>query len=177
MISKHGRMKMYCKDDLSKIENYHEAVNDKENIWHLHHRLELTINGEFAHFKEDLIRLNMYYHRPAFELIFLREDEHHKLHGQFHKMTNDGIQAIKDKNTGRKRTEEQKKLISDRTREAMKNSVKFRKWHYEKLLQKRDRLQKELEAVTLLQKRDRLQKELETVTEILREYDARFAGK
>lgn len=150
MISTHGRMKMYCKDELSKIENYYDAVNDKENKWVLHHRLELTLNGEFAHTQAELIRMNMYYHRPAFELIFLKENEHHKLHGQFHKMTDNGIQAIKDKNTGRKRTEEQKKLISNRTKEAMKNSEKYNKWRCEKLLQKRDRLEKELETVTKL---------------------------
>lgn len=150
MISTHGRMKMYCKDDLSKIENYQEAVSDTENKWELHHRLELTLDGEFAHTQAELIRMNMYYHRPAFELIFMKEDEHHKLHGQFHKMTNDGIQMIKNKNTGRKRTDEQKKLISDKTKEAMKNSVKFRTWRYEKLLQKRDKLQKELDNITQL---------------------------
>lgn len=150
MISTHGRMKMYCKDDLSKIENYYDAVNDKENNWVLHHRLEMTLNGEFACSQTDLIRMNMYYHRPAFELIFIKEEEHRKLHGQFHKMTNDGIQMIKNKNTGRKRTDEQKKLISDRTKEAMKNSPKYKKWRYEKLLQKRDKLQKELETVTKL---------------------------
>ena len=33
----------YCKDDISKIENYEEAINDTE-LWVCHHRLELTIN-------------------------------------------------------------------------------------------------------------------------------------
>jgi len=49
--------KKYCKDEISKIENYEQAINDKENIWEIHHRLELTLEGEFAHTREELKRL------------------------------------------------------------------------------------------------------------------------
>ena len=31
----------YCKDDLSKIENYELAKADNFKDWHIHHRLEL----------------------------------------------------------------------------------------------------------------------------------------
>ena len=31
----------YCKDDLSKIENYELAKADNFKGWHIHHRLEL----------------------------------------------------------------------------------------------------------------------------------------
>lgn len=71
----------FCKDDISKIENYAAAIADKDNMWHCHHRLELTLDGEFALSKADLKRHNMYYHRPYFELIFLSQTEHKKLHG------------------------------------------------------------------------------------------------
>lgn len=74
--------KMYCKDDISKIENYQEAVNDKENKWVVHHRLETTLDGKFANEKKDLIRMNMYYNRPYFELIFLTTREHRQIHNK-----------------------------------------------------------------------------------------------
>lgn len=73
--------KSYCKDDISKIENYDKAIADTTQPWHCHHRLELTLDGEFALSRADLIRLNMYYNRPYFELIFLTNCEHHRLHG------------------------------------------------------------------------------------------------
>lgn len=80
MISKYWS-KMYCRDGLEKIENYEQAISDKENKWAIHHRLEFTINGEFAHTKKELKRLGMYYHRPYFELIFMKSEDHKRLHG------------------------------------------------------------------------------------------------
>lgn len=68
------------KGDLTKIENYDKAVADKTQTWICHHRLELTLDGEFAHTQEDLIRMGMYYNRPYFELIFVTRAEHNKLH-------------------------------------------------------------------------------------------------
>jgi hypothetical protein len=72
--------KQYCRDDISKIENYEQAINDKENKWVVHHRLEFTINGEFAHTWKELKKLGMYWKRPYFELIFMRANEHLQLH-------------------------------------------------------------------------------------------------
>ena len=72
--------KQYCKEDISLIENYDKAINDDTQIWVLHHRLELTLDGEYAHTKEELIRLDMYYHRPYYELIFLSKSDHQILH-------------------------------------------------------------------------------------------------
>lgn len=74
------RAKRFCKDDISKIQNYDKAIADTTQTWHCHHRLELTLDGEFAHKKEDLIRMDMYYKRPYFELIFLTKSEHRRLH-------------------------------------------------------------------------------------------------
>lgn len=70
----------FCKDDISKIENYDKAIADTTQTWECHHRLELTLEGEFAHSKEELNLLGMYYHRPYFELIFLTHSEHTRLH-------------------------------------------------------------------------------------------------
>ena len=70
------RTKRYCKDDISKIENYEQAINDKENKWVCHHRLELTLDCEEALSRSELKRMNMYYHRPYFELIFMKDIDH-----------------------------------------------------------------------------------------------------
>ena len=72
--------KRKCKDDISKIENYDKAIADNSQTWICHHRLELTLDGEFAHSKKELIRMNMYYNRPYFELIFLTPSDHKALH-------------------------------------------------------------------------------------------------
>lgn len=73
-------IRQYCKDDITKIENYDMAINDDTQTWHCHHRLEMTLDNEFALSQQDLIRFDMYYNRPYFELIFLTEEEHYKLH-------------------------------------------------------------------------------------------------
>ena len=75
-----GHARRFCKDDISKIENYDKAISDTSQTWVLHHKLELTLNGEFAHSRTDLIRFGMYFKRPYFELIFLPKFEHQRLH-------------------------------------------------------------------------------------------------
>lgn len=102
------RAKNYCKDDISKIENYDLAKNDKENSWVCHHRLEITLNGEYAISPADLRRHGMYYNRPYFELIFLSRSEHAKLHN---KANPNFCKSMKGKTShlkGRKLSEEHK---------------------------------------------------------------------
>ena len=69
----------YCKD-YKNIENYEKALADNFKGWHCHHRLEThTSDGERRLVditQKELIALNMYYHRPAEELIFLPRSEH-----------------------------------------------------------------------------------------------------
>ena len=77
------------KEELHKIENYDKAINDKTQVWHLHHRLELTLDGEFAHTSKELGRLGMYKHRPYFELIFLTEHDHKSLHASSEAISQD----------------------------------------------------------------------------------------
>lgn len=72
------RAKSYCKEDISLIENYDKAINDKEHTWDCHHRLEI---GEgYINSPKDLKLMNLYYNRPANELIFLTASEHQSLH-------------------------------------------------------------------------------------------------
>lgn len=74
------RLNTYCKDDITKIENYELAKADNFKGWEIHHRLELTLDGEHACSANDLERMNMYYNRPYFELIFLTRSAHRQLH-------------------------------------------------------------------------------------------------
>ena len=62
------------------IENYDKALADDFKGWMLHHRLECTLDGDFAHSANELKRLGMYYNRPYYELIYLTHSEHSKLH-------------------------------------------------------------------------------------------------
>lgn len=86
MIS-NSNVKYICKHR-EFVENYNEAVLDKTQMWDLHHRLETHFSdgnerpsNAFLS-KEELIALDMYWHRPPEELIFLRKSDHHKLHGK-----------------------------------------------------------------------------------------------
>lgn len=66
----------YCKEDISKIENYEQAKNDKSQVWICHHRTEIWWNCT----AQELIDNVCYYNRPAKELIFLTRGEHASLH-------------------------------------------------------------------------------------------------
>ena len=68
-------VKMYC-TDYTLIENYEEAIKDTSQIWHCHHHREIDEGLT----RTELIKLKLYYHRPAEELIFLTESAHRSLH-------------------------------------------------------------------------------------------------
>ena len=72
------RAKKFCKEDISKIENYGKAVNDTTQTWHCHHRTEIWWNCS----RQDLIDNECYYGRKACELIFLTPAEHKSLHSK-----------------------------------------------------------------------------------------------
>lgn len=71
------QVKKYCREDISLIENYAEAVSSEEK-YHCHHRLEL--NDGIILTKKDLANMGLYYKRPASELIFMKRAEHIRLH-------------------------------------------------------------------------------------------------
>ena len=74
---------LYCRaGELERIENYELAKADNFKGWDIHHRLELTLDGEFALTHEQLKMHDMYYNRPYYELIFLTKAEHRRLHKQ-----------------------------------------------------------------------------------------------
>jgi hypothetical protein len=76
MIGKNAQI--FCCEDLSLVENYKQAVNDNSQLWDCHHHLELSLNLSMQELKDR----NLYYNRPASELIFLTHSDHMKLHSQ-----------------------------------------------------------------------------------------------
>lgn len=68
------------------IENYDSALNDKNEIWECHHRLETHFSDGTprpkASFisKYELIALGSYYNISPNELIFMRKKDHRTLH-------------------------------------------------------------------------------------------------
>ena len=68
------RAKIFCKDDISLIENFEKAIYDSTQTWHCHHRRE-NISS-----RKELIKIGEYYNRPANELIFLTKSEHRAIH-------------------------------------------------------------------------------------------------
>lgn len=93
--------KLFCCEDISLIENYYEAVNDKTQSWELHHRLE----SELRLSKAELIESGRYYGVEAKYLIFLTKSEHSSLH---QKLNNNFKCKKKNGMLGRHHTEESK---------------------------------------------------------------------
>lgn len=118
------RASEYCREDLSLIENYAEAMADKTQVWHVHHRDEIRVlpSGMVARRTlQDLIEAGRYYQCPANELIFVTNAEHHKIHFKGRvgnrlgsRMTPEQKQHMRDVNIGRVMKPEWKAKISAR---------------------------------------------------------------
>lgn len=83
-----GNVYSFCRDDIRLIENFDEAITDRKNSWICHHRLECeeTPDGIRYRTSESLKEANLYYDRPANELIFLKPSEHTSLHNKYRKI-------------------------------------------------------------------------------------------
>ena len=68
----------FCNEEISNIENYKEALEDENETWVCHHKLEL--HNDYRNTVEEMKLMNLYYNRPACELIFMRRGEHTTLH-------------------------------------------------------------------------------------------------
>lgn len=75
----------FCNGDISEIENYSEAVADKE-CWHCHHRMEIQPDGVRLK-RKWMIEHGIYYDVDPFMLIFLKESDHRKLHSTGHQVS------------------------------------------------------------------------------------------
>lgn len=87
----------YCKEDISKIKNYVQAVNDKTQVWDCHHMTETWWNCS----KKDLIKNKCYYHRKACELIFLTHAEHARFHRKGKKLSEEARRKLSELNKGK----------------------------------------------------------------------------
>ena len=125
MISE-SQSRKFCRDDISKIENYDLAIADKTQTWDLHHRLELTLDGEFALTRDQLKMHDMYYQRPYYELIFLTHTEHRRLHNR----------ALSDE--ARRKISEAAKNMSEEHRRKLSEAAKLREARKRELLSHRE---------------------------------------
>lgn len=76
--SKHKRFYHYC-HNYSLIENYQEAKADNFDGWVVHHKFE-TKCAMYKPTHKELKEWNLYYNRPAEELIFMKTYDHEMLH-------------------------------------------------------------------------------------------------
>ena len=133
-------VKQFCCEEISLIENYAEAIADKENIWHCHHRDEIRVlpSGMVVlRSMQELKENGRYYNCPANELIFMKNEDHKALHAHYQKCsaetkakmskihtgmkgTRNGVKLsdetkakLRAANLGKKHTEEERKKISE----------------------------------------------------------------
>ena len=104
-----SRVKKYCKEELSKIENYDKAIADTTQVWHCHHMTETWWNCS----KKELIENECYYNRKACELIFLTPTEHSKLHNKGKKLSEETRRKISESTKGKKFSEETRRKLSE----------------------------------------------------------------
>ena len=99
--------KKFCKEDISKIKNYEQAVNDTTQVWHCHHMTETWWNCS----RKELIENECYYNRKACELIFLTPAEHKSLHNM--NMSDETRRKLSESHKGQTHSEETRKKISE----------------------------------------------------------------
>ncbi len=129
-------LKRYCCEDVSLIENYKLAIADSKT-WHCHHRRETDENLT----NKQLIRMGLYYDRPASELIFLPPSEHISSHqkgcvpwnkgvlgtDEFRKKMSEVTKGEKNPFYGKHHTEETKRKISEANKGRQKSEETIRK--------------------------------------------------
>ena len=69
----------FCSEPLELVENYQQAKADNFAGWCIHHRLEIQPDGTRVS-RQELKDKNLYYGRPASELVFMKVGEHSALH-------------------------------------------------------------------------------------------------
>ena len=103
--------KSFCCEDLSLIENYGLAINDTTQMWECHHRGEILPCGRFS--VSDLKKFELYFNRPASELIFLTPSEHRQLHFKGVPKSEEHKKAIGEARKDVPLSEAHKKALSD----------------------------------------------------------------
>ena len=98
----------FCCEDLALIENYEQTISDNSQTWECHHRLEVQDNKIVS--RQELINNNLYYNRPANELIFLTCSEHSRLHSS--NRTEEVLKKVSESQKGRKFSQEHCEKLS-----------------------------------------------------------------
>lgn len=135
-------------DNIENVENYELAKADNFKGWDCHHRLEThNSDGErrlVGITRNELKALDMYFHRPANELIFLPRKEHLLLHhkGKHHSeeakiklseahkgkpLTEEHKNKISESNKGRRPSEEHKRKLSEAMKGRKPSEVTMKK--------------------------------------------------
>ena len=103
------KVKRYCKEDISKIKNYEQAIADKTQTWVCHHMTETWWNCT----AQELIENECYYNRKACELIFLTPEEHKSLHMKGKILSEETRRKISESHKGKILSEETKRKLSE----------------------------------------------------------------
>ena len=106
----------YCKD-YENVENYEKAKADNFKGWECHHRLE-THNSDGERrlvdiTQKELKALDMYYNRPASELVFLPSSEHISLHHKGKHHSEETKNKMSEAKKGKHPSEETKNKMSE----------------------------------------------------------------
>lgn len=131
---------IYCCEPTSKIENYELAKADNFKGWEIHHRFEThDFEGVWQkrkiHYPASMLKaLDVYYNRPAEELIWLTSAEHCSLHMKGRKhlkpRSKEYIEKQRIAQTGKKRSEEtkakQRKPKSEEAKRHMSEAARLR---------------------------------------------------
>ena len=105
------RYKCICKDDISLVENYYLALADNFKCWVLHHRLE-TKCPIFKPTRQQLIDNELYYGRPANELIFMKIEDHLSLHHKGKPLSEEHKRSLSEARKGQLNSEEARRKMS-----------------------------------------------------------------
>ena len=139
--------KSYCSESLELVENYQQAKADNFAGWCIHHRLEIQPDGTRMS-RQELKDKDLYYGRPASELIFMRRPEHKRLHwignklffGKHH--SEESRKKLSESLKGRTFSEEHRQKIAEAHKG--KNNPFFGKHHSEESRKKMSKTRKEM---------------------------------
>ena len=107
-----GNWYKFCSEPIDKIEHYEEALAEDFKGWCIHHRLEIQPDGTRVSMQQ-LIDKNLYFHRPASELVFMKVCEHATLHHKDKVISEETRQKIAESHKGKHLPAEHRKKIAE----------------------------------------------------------------
>ena len=126
-----------CSEPLEQIENFKAAEAENFAGWCLHHRLEIQPDGTRMSVQE-LKDKDLYFHRPASELVFMRREEHISLHRKGRTFSEEHRQKIAEAHKG-ENNPFFGKHHSEETRQKMSKTRKCMLWWNNGISSKRSR--------------------------------------